>query len=241
MSKIKITEQDVGRSYIGRDGREYEILSFSEKSVYQFTVGIKEQALETIAANGKASLIDELCGADFKEWAYKDEKMENKIELKVGQKVKMRNGDIGEVYYYCQEDEHDNQPFEVHNSTMNEGFYYSKDGTWGDNKESDLDIVEILEEPKEEDMEEVKGKFELSITVNDINNSCKNDKLYCLGFSELIEEVSKLTLNKICLTKFVSEQEVFENKGDTLKLSKIIKLNGKELGKVTIEITQLED
>lgn len=165
--------------------------------------------------------------------------MENKIKLKVGQKVKFRNGSYGKVIKKVKNYVFD---FKVLNVDSLSIVDYKTDGTFMiGSEESEFDIVEILEEPKNKDMEENKGKFELSITVNDVNNSCKNDKYYFDEFTELSTKVRNVTFNKICLTKFETEQRAFENKGDTLKLSKVININGKELGKVTIRVTQLKD
>ena len=242
MSEIKITEQDVGRSYIGRDGREYEILSFSEKSVYQFTVGIKEQALETIAANGKASLIDELCGADFKEWADEDEKMGSKIELKVGQKVKLRNGDEGVVKSKL--DKVTNFEFAIEHLSDSEECNYTLDGCfYKDKMTSEYDVIEILEEA---DMkEESTGKYELRLTVVDAKGSATTDKSYHDSLADVDGYVFSNTRGIVDLDQPNSDYSVLRfllrAKSDVVKISRQINILNVNIATVTIRVTKLED
>lgn len=172
MSKVKITEKDVGRRFKTRDGRIFMITRVGGSERYPVVAQegdgaeVKGGEAVRLTTGGDYYARDAECYEktpnDFAEWVDEDEKMENKIELKVGQKVKLRSGKTGKVVRFFKEGEcFKRQPFQAYVYEDDKYWFYTEGGEWSPNGETDVnDIIEILEPEDEKMKENLKEKYE---------------------------------------------------------------------------------
>ena len=240
MSEDLITEKDIGREYIGKDGGVYEVLKYNPFYQFQFTVVRVDNDngdIYKVNYNGEGSSVNN----SFVKWrdesttdysddfynkficAYAEATMgdddHNKFKDKIN-KMSFRDLKPADI----KEDEKDKQ---------------NPLGDLGVTNRLDSIIVDFTESLEDQERQRTNGKYELKITFSDINNNCKTDIFFYDRFSDLSHRVHSKT--GITLECWTAHHSLTENKDDVFSMSRNVRFMDKVVGKVTVKITQLQD